>query len=670
VTWSAVSGTISSSGLYTSPATVPASGSDTVTATSTQDSTKSNSETITVTAPSNPIPTVASLSPASLAAGATAQTLTINGTGFLTTSTVTFNGAAHAATDLSASQLTISLTTADLATAGSYPVVVTNPTPGGGSSAAVNFTVTAASTISGVSVVCSPSSIQTNQTSTCTPTVTGTGSFSNLVSWAVSPTSMGTVSSSGVFTPSSAGTATITATSTQDLTKYGSSTVTVTAILTITSVTVACTSQSIVIGQTNQCNATVQGTGAFSQQVNWTVGGVPGGNATLGTISSTGLYDAPASIPSGGNTISISAASVEDSTQSGAAQITLVYPLPVLLLFSPSSVAAGTSDTPISLTGIDFAPTSVVNLSSQALQTTYVSTSELTAMIPAAQLTTAGNAVVMVTTPTPGGGSSAGAQFTITPVTAVAKLVLLASPASAGSPSGPWLLSAAAADSSGNPVPNATVTLNSSEGSITQNAATTDINGTFSGSITPPASYAGEVVEVSAVSGNQTAVLELVFVAASTSVTQQAAVVLNRMRVHENAFGLSPADSSSSTSATTGVSPLMMATSNGSASTNQYLNSFNPCLANPQLDTTVSVDCNDNFSTNQLQTTQFTPLTSACNLVGNIKGVITCGGAAGVLVACASPETGVGPMICAGGWRSKAILRPNVWDTLPQGLHS
>jgi hypothetical protein len=178
------------------------------------------------------------------------------------------------------------------------------------------------------------------------------------------------------------------------------------------------------------------------------------------------------------------------------------------------------------------------------------------------------------------------------------------------------------------------------------------------------------VVEVSAVSGNQTAVLELVFVAASTSVTQQAAVVLNRMRVHENAFGLSPADSSSSTSATTGVSPLMMATSNGSASTNQYLNSFNPCLANPQLDTTVSVDCNDNFSTNQLQTTQFTPLTSACNLVGNIKGVITCGGAAGVLVACASPETGVGPMICAGGWRSKAILRPNVWDTLPQGLHS
>jgi hypothetical protein len=181
----------------------------------------------------NPIPTISLLAPTSLAAGATAQTLTITGTGFLSASTVTFNGVSHAATYLSASQLTISLTTADLATAGSYPVVVTNPAPGGGSSAAVNFTVTATSTITGVSVVCSPTSIQTNQTSTCTPTVTGTGSFSNSVSWAVSPTSMGTVSSSGVFTPSGAGTATITATSTQDSTKSGSASVAVTAVGTL-----------------------------------------------------------------------------------------------------------------------------------------------------------------------------------------------------------------------------------------------------------------------------------------------------------------------------------------------------------------------------------------------------------------------------------------------------
>ena len=90
----------------------------------------------------NPIPAVTTLSPASLAAGATLQTLTIDGTGFLTTSSVTFDGVAHNATYVNADELTISLTTADLAMAGNYPVVVTNPSPGGGASPAANFVVT------------------------------------------------------------------------------------------------------------------------------------------------------------------------------------------------------------------------------------------------------------------------------------------------------------------------------------------------------------------------------------------------------------------------------------------------------------------------------------------------------------------------------------------------
>ena len=90
----------------------------------------------------NPAPALASLSPVSAIAGSTSQILTLNGTNFLSTSTVTYNGVAHAPTPVSGTQMTIALTTADLATAGSYPVVVTNPGPGGGTSSAVNFTVT------------------------------------------------------------------------------------------------------------------------------------------------------------------------------------------------------------------------------------------------------------------------------------------------------------------------------------------------------------------------------------------------------------------------------------------------------------------------------------------------------------------------------------------------
>ena len=101
----------------------------------------SNSVNFSVTA-SNPVPTISSLSPASAAAGATAQTLTINGTNFVSTSTVTYNAAAHAATFVNSTQLTIQLSASDQAAAGTYAVVVTNPAPGGGTSNSVNFAVT------------------------------------------------------------------------------------------------------------------------------------------------------------------------------------------------------------------------------------------------------------------------------------------------------------------------------------------------------------------------------------------------------------------------------------------------------------------------------------------------------------------------------------------------
>ena len=119
----------------------------------------SNAVTFTVNGSvSNPVPSITSLSPNSLAAGAAPQTLTINGTGFLASSTVTFNGITHSPTYESASQLTISLTSTDLATSGTYPMVVTNPAPGGGASTAALFTVTPAGSEPGLVRVTNDSS--------------------------------------------------------------------------------------------------------------------------------------------------------------------------------------------------------------------------------------------------------------------------------------------------------------------------------------------------------------------------------------------------------------------------------------------------------------------------------------------------------------------------------
>ena len=93
---------------------------------------------------SNPQPSITTLSPASIPVGTATLTLTINGTGFINSSTVSFNGSQRTTTFVNSGQLTITLSVSDLTVAGTFPVTVTNPSPGGGTSNTVNFAVTAA----------------------------------------------------------------------------------------------------------------------------------------------------------------------------------------------------------------------------------------------------------------------------------------------------------------------------------------------------------------------------------------------------------------------------------------------------------------------------------------------------------------------------------------------
>jgi subtilisin len=98
------------------------------------------SPVVTVDAAVNPVPAIASLSPASLPAGSGALTLTVNGTGFVASSVVQWNGSARVTTFVSASQLRAAITAADLGAMGSFPVTVVSPAPGGGTSAPAIFT--------------------------------------------------------------------------------------------------------------------------------------------------------------------------------------------------------------------------------------------------------------------------------------------------------------------------------------------------------------------------------------------------------------------------------------------------------------------------------------------------------------------------------------------------
>ena len=91
---------------------------------------------------SNPTPTITTISPNSSVAGSAAFTLTINGTNFVAGSMVNFGGSTPATTFVNSTQLTAAIPAASIASTGTPAVTVTNPAPGGGTSKAINFTIT------------------------------------------------------------------------------------------------------------------------------------------------------------------------------------------------------------------------------------------------------------------------------------------------------------------------------------------------------------------------------------------------------------------------------------------------------------------------------------------------------------------------------------------------
>jgi hypothetical protein len=122
-------------------------------------------------------------------------------------------------------------------------------------------------------------------------TATVTGTTNDEVIWSVDGVSggnltVGTISRGGLYTaPAVAGGHTVTATSVVNPRNSSS------AAVTVISLTVSPTTASLQPYGTQQFTATVQGTG--NQGVTWSVDRIVGGNNTVGTISSSGLYTAP-----------------------------------------------------------------------------------------------------------------------------------------------------------------------------------------------------------------------------------------------------------------------------------------------------------------------------------------------------------------------------------------
>ena len=167
---------------------------------------------------------------------------------------------------------------------------------------------------------------------------------------------------------------------------------------TSTRVTISPTTANIRAANSLQFTATV--TGSSNTAVTWSVNGTAGGSATLGTISSSGNYTAPAALPTP-NALTITATSSASTSASASSAVTILNPTPTLVGTNPAS--AGTGSFSITLTGTNFISGAQVMLGNTPLATTFVSATQLTA---SGSESTAGVYSITVVNPDPGSSSS------------------------------------------------------------------------------------------------------------------------------------------------------------------------------------------------------------------------------------------------------------------------
>jgi uncharacterized protein (DUF1800 family) len=183
------------------------------------------------------------------------------------------------------------------------------------------------------------------------------------------------------------------------------------------SITVSGTNQ-LRLGSTASFTASV--VNLTNMSVTWQVGGITGGNSTVGTITSAGVYTPPTALPST-NPVTVTAVSVASPGLSGSTQLSLLNPVPVLAS-TVATFVSGTSYT-LDAVGSDFVSGAQIEIGGVAQSTTFISSTELqaTVTIPSGTTTLA----VTVMNPDPGAAASntASAAIYLASTTAAARLL-------------------------------------------------------------------------------------------------------------------------------------------------------------------------------------------------------------------------------------------------------
>jgi len=131
--------------------------------------------------------------------------------------------------------------------------------------------------------------------------------------------------------------------------------------------------------------------------------------------------------------LSITAAN-PGTLQSGAVTFQVVSNIPSITSINPSTVPAGGDAFTLTVTGTGYANTAIVRVNGIAVSTTFVSETQLTALIPANQLTTARNLSITVFNPSPFNQTSNTVQLTVSNTVPPSITVLDPSSVVAGTP--------------------------------------------------------------------------------------------------------------------------------------------------------------------------------------------------------------------------------------------
>ena len=352
----------------------------------------------------NPGPTITTLAPLGIIAGSPDLAITIMGNGFVPTTTVDVQGKTVKSTVVDAQNITATIPAAQLASSGTLDVVVQNPMPGGGSSAALSFTVfNPAVQLATIT----PTSALVNSAAT-TVTLNGSG-FVTASSALFNGTPIATtfvdartltailpvsaLAAVGDFpvavkNPPPGGGVSMPLTF---RVQYGAPTVTSVAPTTITA-------------GAGATSVNVSGTRFYpASQVLFN--GMASATTFVGAGSLTATLSAAQVATAGPITVSV----VTPAPGGGASNVVSINvqnPAPVVTALAPASLVMSNPDTRLTVTGSAFTSTSLIQINGANYPTTYVSGTQLKATIPAAQIASPGSLTITVFTPAPGGGTS------------------------------------------------------------------------------------------------------------------------------------------------------------------------------------------------------------------------------------------------------------------------